>query len=447
MDSTYAPQSPDLSSFLLAPDINKKQQQQQSTTTSYAPRSPIIPNFGGTTTTSTAASPLQPQNQYLNNQYNQQIYTQRGDLNQFEGYGGNQYMPPIPTLPPTHTFGFGTLGISSSTAAPQFYYPSQTIKSESDYQNNSPSPITSSLSKAPTISFNRIPSPFKLDSTNSIYPYNHQHSPSDLDLNLDLDLAHDHHKYIPDPVDMSTRQPRQPRINSLPNSHQTPNTFDASPSYPSNMSAYALAPQPSHSSAAPPTISKNPNPDNIEIRTKFPVARIKRIMQADEEVGKVAQVTPVAVSKALELFMISLVQGAARVAREKGGKRVTAGCLKRVVEGDEQFDFLSEIVGKVQDSVAVAREVKEKEKEKDKEVKEKEVKEGGEGSGSGNGSAAVVTAGRKRKVVPVVSRKKEEGSGSEMDVDVDVDVEVEETKKKGRGKGKGGRKKKVEDSI
>lgn len=35
----------------------------------------------------------------------------------------------------------------------------------------------------------------------------------------------------------------------------------------------------------------------IEIRTKFPVARIKRIMQADEEVGKVAQVTPVAVCK------------------------------------------------------------------------------------------------------------------------------------------------------
>lgn len=33
----------------------------------------------------------------------------------------------------------------------------------------------------------------------------------------------------------------------------------------------------------------------IEVRTKFPVARIKRIMQADEDVGKVAQVTPIAV--------------------------------------------------------------------------------------------------------------------------------------------------------
>jgi len=41
----------------------------------------------------------------------------------------------------------------------------------------------------------------------------------------------------------------------------------------------------------------------IEIRTKFPVARIKRIMQADEEVGKVAQVTPVAVCTSIPLIL------------------------------------------------------------------------------------------------------------------------------------------------
>lgn len=35
--------------------------------------------------------------------------------------------------------------------------------------------------------------------------------------------------------------------------------------------------------------------EGIEVKTKFPVARIKRIMQADEDVGKVAQVTPIAV--------------------------------------------------------------------------------------------------------------------------------------------------------
>ncbi|NJR31240.1 hypothetical protein HC762_00345 [bacterium] len=35
----------------------------------------------------------------------------------------------------------------------------------------------------------------------------------------------------------------------------------------------------------------------IDIKTKFPVARIKRIIQADEDVGKVAQATPTAVCK------------------------------------------------------------------------------------------------------------------------------------------------------
>lgn len=37
--------------------------------------------------------------------------------------------------------------------------------------------------------------------------------------------------------------------------------------------------------------------EGIEVKTKFPVARIKRIMQADDDVGKVAQVTPTAVCK------------------------------------------------------------------------------------------------------------------------------------------------------
>ena len=103
-------------------------------------------------------------------------------------------------------------------------------------------------------------------------------------------------------------------------------------------------------------------------------------MQADEEVGKVAQVTPVAVSKALELFMISLVSGAAEKAREKGGKRVTAQHLKTVVQADEQFDFLSEIVGKVADGVEAGGEGK-KRKGKSESSDSEEEKKGRKGKG------------------------------------------------------------------
>ncbi|KAL4920111.1 histone-fold-containing protein [Aspergillus aurantiobrunneus] len=87
----------------------------------------------------------------------------------------------------------------------------------------------------------------------------------------------------------------------------------------------------------------------IEVKTKFPVARIKRIMQADEDVGKVAQVTPIAVSKALELFMISLVTKAAREAKDRNSKRVTASHLKQAVAKDEVLDFLADIIAKVPD--------------------------------------------------------------------------------------------------
>jgi uncharacterized protein (DUF1499 family) len=48
-----------------------------------------------------------------------------------------------------------------------------------------------------------------------------------------------------------------------------------------------------------------PNPvASIEVKTKFPVARIKRIMQADEDVGKVAQVTPIAVCTCIPLHFV-----------------------------------------------------------------------------------------------------------------------------------------------
>ncbi|TQS32854.1 hypothetical protein Golomagni_06822 [Golovinomyces magnicellulatus] len=104
---------------------------------------------------------------------------------------------------------------------------------------------------------------------------------------------------------------------------------------------------PGESSAmAPPKAAAIIEPSPV--RTKFPTARIKRIMQADEEVGKVAQQTPIAVGKALEMFMVELVNKSADAAKEKGTKRVTAGMLKQVVESDDQWDFLRDIVSKVE---------------------------------------------------------------------------------------------------
>ena len=48
--------------------------------------------------------------------------------------------------------------------------------------------------------------------------------------------------------------------------------------------------------------------------------------------------------------MISLVTKAAGQARSKSAKKVTAAHLKQVIEKDEQFDFLAEIISKVPDA-------------------------------------------------------------------------------------------------
>jgi hypothetical protein len=127
-----------------------------------------------------------------------------------------------------------------------------------------------------------------------------------------------------------------------------------------------------------------------QLRTSFPVARIKRIMQADEDIGKVAQVTPTVVSRALELFMIKLISAAAHEARgsamggpAKGNKRVLAQHLKRAVFADDKLDFLQEIVGKVPDAPVKAK--KEKEVGSDSEEEKKPKRKGRKRKDSGEG--------------------------------------------------------------
>ncbi|KAI7230254.1 hypothetical protein KC330_g7059 [Hortaea werneckii] len=132
--------------------------------------------------------------------------------------------------------------------------------------------------------------------------------------------------------------------------------------------------------AAPSQPSADPTL-GVELRTSFPVARIKRIMQADEDVGKVAQVTPHVVSRALELFMIKLISASAMQARgggssnnnnnppsiksegssgaagsgaaataNKGPKRILAQHMKKAIQADETLDFLADIAEKVPDA-------------------------------------------------------------------------------------------------
>ncbi|KAF2857283.1 hypothetical protein K470DRAFT_197411, partial [Piedraia hortae CBS 480.64] len=97
----------------------------------------------------------------------------------------------------------------------------------------------------------------------------------------------------------------------------------------------------------------------IEFKASFPVARIKRIMQADDDIGKVAQVTPHVVSRALELFMIKMIVAATLEGRIQFGgrlpKKVTPQHLKQAVSANDTFDFLQDIFKKVPDAPSKAK--------------------------------------------------------------------------------------------
>ncbi|KAM8793756.1 dr1-associated corepressor [Eudromia elegans] len=82
---------------------------------------------------------------------------------------------------------------------------------------------------------------------------------------------------------------------------------------------------------------------------RFPPARIKKIMQTDEEIGKVAAAVPVIISRALELFLAALLRRACHVTQARNAKTMTTAHLKQCIELEQQFDFLKDLVAAVPD--------------------------------------------------------------------------------------------------
>lgn len=83
-----------------------------------------------------------------------------------------------------------------------------------------------------------------------------------------------------------------------------------------------------------------------KLKSHFPSARVKKLMQSDEDIGKVSQATPLVVGRALELFMCGLVEHAANTAREQGSNRVGADTLDKAIKSEDSFDFLEGVCDK-----------------------------------------------------------------------------------------------------
>lgn len=91
-------------------------------------------------------------------------------------------------------------------------------------------------------------------------------------------------------------------------------------------------------------------------QSRFPTARIKKIMQLDDDVGKVASSVPLLISRAVEMFLQKMLTSSADYVGSRTSKTITASHMKYVINNDPLFHFLREEVAKVPDVAEASEE-------------------------------------------------------------------------------------------
>ncbi|XP_064623480.1 uncharacterized protein LOC135485413 isoform X2 [Lineus longissimus] len=72
-------------------------------------------------------------------------------------------------------------------------------------------------------------------------------------------------------------------------------------------------------------------------------------MQTDDDVGKVAAPVPVIISRALELFLESLILKTNETTRSRNARTLTCSHIKQTILSEGKFDFLKDLVANVPD--------------------------------------------------------------------------------------------------
>uniref|UniRef100_A0A3Q2UA72 Dr1-associated corepressor-like n=1 Tax=Fundulus heteroclitus TaxID=8078 RepID=A0A3Q2UA72_FUNHE len=76
---------------------------------------------------------------------------------------------------------------------------------------------------------------------------------------------------------------------------------------------------------------------------RFPPGRIKKIMQKDTEVGRIAMAVPVIISRALEIFLKSLLTKTCLITQAKFSNVVSVAHMKQCIESEKLFHFLKDL--------------------------------------------------------------------------------------------------------
>ncbi|KAM9354038.1 dr1-associated corepressor isoform 4-T4 [Pholidichthys leucotaenia] len=77
---------------------------------------------------------------------------------------------------------------------------------------------------------------------------------------------------------------------------------------------------------------------------RFPPKRIKKIMQKDTEVGRIAMAVPVIIARALEMFLKSLLTKTCLITESKFSPVVSVAHMKQCIESEKHFHFLKDLV-------------------------------------------------------------------------------------------------------
>lgn len=79
-------------------------------------------------------------------------------------------------------------------------------------------------------------------------------------------------------------------------------------------------------------------------KCRFPIARIKKIMQIDEEIGKVSTSAPIVISHAIELFLISILKEMEEDAKQKTSKKILLTHLETCIKNNPKLEFMRPLI-------------------------------------------------------------------------------------------------------
>lgn len=79
-------------------------------------------------------------------------------------------------------------------------------------------------------------------------------------------------------------------------------------------------------------------------KCRFPIARIKKIMQFDEEIGKVSSSAPIVISHAIELFLAKVLRELEADARAKSSKKISLVHLEACIQNNPKLHFLNAVM-------------------------------------------------------------------------------------------------------